>query len=415
MRAARRLRKPPMLTHPVSLVLWIVIALCCAATCHAAIAALVHPGTRAAPLPRRDDDSPASGFESVSVLKPLCGAEPRLYANLETFCLQTHASYQLLFGVASASDPAVQVVERLARAYPRLDIELVIDGTAHGANRKVGNLINLAARAKHDVIVVADSDIAVQPDYLLRVTAPLADAEVGVVTCLYRARSVGGFWSRVGALFIDEWFAPSVHVADAFGHRSFGFGATIALRRATLSKSGGFEALRDCLADDYWLAENARALGLRTVLSDVVVATDVIERDFASLWRRETRWLRTIRSVNPLGFVFMCLSFTTPWLLTSALLGLGFENGSELTQFAADTIIDLSTSLGLSARLLLHFRSARSWRAFWRDLPLIPLRDALMCLQWLAALFGSSVVWRGVRVPLDDGPDHYDANASDSQ
>ncbi|SAK89690.1 bacteriohopanetetrol glucosamine biosynthesis glycosyltransferase HpnI [Caballeronia ptereochthonis] len=403
-----------MIAHSVPLLLWIVIALCCAATCHAAIAALVHPGSRGASSSRRED-SPACAYESVSVLKPLCGAEPRLYANLETFCVQTHPSYQLLFGVASESDPAVNVVRRLARANPERDIELVIDGTAHGSNRKVGNLINLAARAKHDVIVIADSDIAVEPDYLVRVTAPLADADVGVVTCLYRGRRVGGFWSRVGALFIDEWFAPSVHVANAGGYGRFGFGATIALRRDTLVKSGGFDALRDCLADDYWLAEHARELGLRTVLSEVVVATDVIERDLASLWRRETRWLRTIRSINPLGFAFLCLTFTTPWLLTSALLGLGFENGPDLAQSAADTLVDLSTSFGLSARLLLHFRSARSWRAFWRDLPLIPLRDALLCLQWLAALFGSSVVWRGVRIPLDDARDRYDANASDSQ
>jgi ceramide glucosyltransferase len=263
--------------------------------------------------------------------------------------------------------------------------------------------------------VIADSDIAVEPDYLVRVTGPLADTNVGVVTCLYRARRVGGFWSRIGALFIDEWFAPSVHVANVLGQNRFGFGATLALRRDTLVKSGGFEAVRDCLADDYWLAEHVRALGLRTLLSDVVVTTDVIEHDLASLWRRETRWLRTIRSVNPLGFACLCVTFTTPWLLTSAIFGLGFEHGTETAQSIADTIVDLSTSLGLSARLLLHWRAARSWRAFWRDLPFIPLRDLLMWLQWLAASFGSSVMWRGVRIPLDDAREHYDANASDSQ
>ncbi|SAK80002.1 glycosyltransferase [Caballeronia temeraria] len=400
-----------MTPHPVPLLLWIVIALCCAATCHATLAAFIFPGLRGTAGARRRGDAPAP----VSVLKPLCGIEPRLYSNLETFCTQTHPSYQLLFGVASASDPAAGVVERLARAFPQRDIELLIGGSAHGSNRKVANLINLAARAKHDLIVIADSDIAVEPDYLVRVTGPLADADVGIVTCLYRARRVGGFWSRIGALFIDEWFAPSVHVANVLGQRRFGFGATLALRRDTLVNAGGFEAVRDCLADDYWLAEHVRALGLRTVLSDVVVATDVIERDLASLWNRETRWLRTIRSVNPLGFAGLCLTFTTPWLLTSALLGLGFEHGADVTRGIADTIVDLSTSLGLSARLLLHKRSARSWRAFWRDLPLIPLRDMLMWLQWLAASFGSSVVWRGVRIPLDDAHEHYDANASDSQ
>jgi ceramide glucosyltransferase len=401
-----------MTAQSLPLFLWIVIALCCAATVQAAFAALVYPGLRGAS--RTPCHVDAGG--AVSVLKPLCGAEPRLYSNLETFCAQTHPSYQLLFGVASASDPAVNVVRRLARAWPQRDIELVIDGSVHGSNLKVSNLMNLAARAKHDLIVIADSDIAVEPDYLVRVTAPLADAHVGIVTCLYRARRVGGFWSRIGALFIDEWFAPSVHVASALGHERFGFGATLALTRDTLLRSGGFDALRDCLADDYHLAAHVRALGLRTVLSDVVVATDVIESDLASLWHRETRWLRTIRSIEPFGFAFLCLGFTTPWLLTSALLGLGFEHGTDASQTIADTIVDLSTSLGLSARLVLHWRSARSWRAFWRDLPLIPLRDMLMWLQWLAASFGSSVVWRGVRIPLDEAhDDRYDANASDSQ
>jgi ceramide glucosyltransferase len=394
-----------MTLHSVPIALWLLIGLCCAASIHATLVALVHPGWySSAAKPRRkagEKDDPT--FASVSVLKPLCGAEPRLYANLATFCTQTHPSYQLLFGVASAADPAVCVVRNLMRAYPERDIELVIDATLHGSNRKVGNLINLASRARHDIFVIADSDIAVEPDYLTRVTSPLADANVGVVTCIYRARRVGGFWARMGVLFIDKWFAPSVYLANWLGVKRFGFGATIAVTRDALMRSGGFEALRDCLADDYWLAERVRALGLRTVLSEVLVATDVIERDLPALWRRETRWLRTIRSVNPLGFAFLCLTFTTPWLLTSALLSLGFDSsGADFAQSTADTIVDLSTSFGLSARLLLHWRSARSMRAFWRDLPLLPLRDALMWLQWCAACFGSSVLWRDARVPVGD-------------
>jgi ceramide glucosyltransferase len=399
-----------MTAHSIPPILWLVIAMCCAATCHAAIAALVHPGWRASMARSRDHEG---RYSAVSVLKPLCGAEPRLLSNLETFCAQMHPSYQLLFGVASALDPAVGIAQKLMGMYPALDIELVIDATPHGSNRKVGNLINLVAHAKHETIVIADSDIAVERDYLARVTAPLADAQVGLVTCLYRARRVGGFWTRIGALFIDEWFAPSVYVADTAGYGRFGFGATLALSRTTLDRCGGFEALRDCLADDYRLAENVRTLGLRTVLSDVVVATDVTERDLATLWARETRWLRTIRSVNPLSFAFLCLTFTTPWLFVSASLGLGFDaSGVDLAQSTADTIVDMSTSLGLSARLLLHWRSARSWRAFWRDLPLIPLRDTLMWLQWFAAWFGSSVSWRGLRVPIDDAREASDVTDS---
>jgi ceramide glucosyltransferase len=210
----------------------------------------------------------------VTVLKPLCGPEPRLEANLATLCEQTRPGWQLLFGVRTAHDPAIAVVERLMRRYPALDISLVVDPRVHGTNLKVSNLINMAGWVRHPWLVVADSDIAAGPYYLERVTAPLADPTVGIVTCLYHGRAAGGFWSRMGALFIDTWFVPSVRVASAFGCTSFGFGATIALRAETLRAIGGFEALRDRLADDFWLGELTRRLGLATVLSSVYVTTD---------------------------------------------------------------------------------------------------------------------------------------------
>ncbi|MFX1672684.1 bacteriohopanetetrol glucosamine biosynthesis glycosyltransferase HpnI [Paraburkholderia sp. A2WS-5] len=386
---------------------WLVIALCCAATFYAICAVLSMPrlGSAAqvrvaarrarvrAPLP-------------VSVLKPLCGAEPRLYENLATFCEQHHPRYQLIFGVSSSKDPAIAVVRRLQAAYPAHDIALVIDSRVHGSNLKVSNLINMAAHARHEVLIVADSDIAVEPDYLEIVTAPLADPQVGVVTCLYSARSIGGFWPRVGALFINEWFAPSVRVAHSTGSRAFGFGATLALSRGTLERIGGFESLKDCLADDYQLARFARDHGLDTVLAPVLVATDVIEPTFRTLWLRETRWLRTIRSVNPAGFASLFITFTSPWLVLGALAywqlaaSAAMASGAGAVARVALAVLGASTVSGIIARLALHVRGSASLQAFWRDLPLVPLRDALLLLQWLAAVFGSHVIWRGVRVPV---------------
>jgi ceramide glucosyltransferase len=384
-----------MIEHPASVAQWLLFALCWIATFYSLVAAFAMPffSKRAGVC--------HVGWTSVSVLKPLCGIEPRLYENLVTFCEQAHPCYQLLFGVSSPVDPAIGVVRRLQAAYPQCDIELVIDSRVHGSNLKVSNLINMAQRARHDVIVLADSDIAVEPDYLDTVTAPLADPDTGVVTCLYRAQSVGGFWPRVGALFINEWFAPSVRVAHAGGSRRFGFGATLALRRTTIEEIGGFEALKDCLADDYWLAEHARKLGLTTVLSPVMVATDVIEPTFTTLWLREMRWLRTIRSVNPLGFAFLFITFTSPWLLADTLLipSLTGADVAAAHPFVAPTA-SIGTVMGGIARILLHARSARSSRTFWRDLPLVPLRDTLLALQWLGAVFGSYVVWRGARIPV---------------
>ena len=403
-----------MTLTPLPATEWILIVLCCMSTCYITLVALVRHG-----YPARCVDNAAAYVKPrpVSVLKPLCGFEPRLYANLETFCEQTHPCFQLIFGVSSKTDPAVAIVERLSAAYPKVDITLVVDPALYGSNHKVSNLINLELHARHDVIVIADSDIAVQPDYLVKVTAPLLEPDVGIVTCLYRARRVGNFWTRLGALFIDEWFAPSVYLAHATGSQRFGFGATLAIRRETLDAIGGFFSIRDCVADDFSLAQAVRRVGLRTYLSEVVVSTDVTERDFVSLWQRETRWLRTIRSVHPLGFAFLLTSFASPWLLASFLLGLGYDwSGGAIANSTADMLVDLSTSFGVSARILLHWRRARDWRTFLRDLPLIPLRDVLFWAEWIVAAFGSHVVWRGSRIRIDDaagksqsdGPEAFD-------
>ncbi len=382
-----------------------LLFLCCVAALYVSVAAGISFVARPKGRGRWRSEVPP-----VSVLKPLCGAEPRLFENLATFCEQTHPHYQLLFGVSSTADSAVAVVRRLQAAYPSQDIVLVIDSLIHGPNLKVSNLINLAAQAKHDLLIVADSDIAVEPDYLERVIAPLADSQVGVVTCLYRARSIGGFWPRTGVLFINEWFAPAVRVAQWFGSQRFGFGATLAMRASTLARIGGFQALKDCLADDYWLAERTRELGLTTVLSDVVVATDVVESNFRALWLRETRWLRTIRSINPLGFAFLFITFTSPWLVASVWLSYSFKSAG--APFSANVCVMMAT-LGALARFTLAIRTAWEdvrWRAsptsggrvyaLCRNLLLAPLRDGLLMLQWLAAAFGSHVVWRGARVPV---------------
>jgi ceramide glucosyltransferase len=201
-----------MTVQLIAFVQLVLVLLCFVATGYA-IAAVVMPFFNKRPKYRR------SRWTSVSLLKPLCGVEPRLYENLATFCEQVHPCFQLIFGVSSPADPAIAVVRRLQETYPGQNIELVIDARIHGSNLKVSNLINMAQRARHDVVVLADSDIAVDEDDLDSVTAPLDDTNVGVVTCLYRARSVGGIWPRIGAPFINEWFAPSVRVAHAGGSR----------------------------------------------------------------------------------------------------------------------------------------------------------------------------------------------------
>jgi ceramide glucosyltransferase len=335
----------------------------------------------------------ATAAEPITVLKPLCGLEPRLEDNLATLCEQTYPAYQLLFGVRDPHDPAIAVVERLMARYPGRDIELVVDARVYGSNFKVSNLMNMERAVRHPWLVIADSDIAVRPDYLAKVAAPLADPAVGIVTCLYRARALDTFWTRLGALLIDTWFAPSVRVTSAFGGSCFGFGATIALRAGTLAAVGGFHALRNRLADDFWLAQLARERGLATVLSEVCVTTDVTENDFKSLWSRERRWMQTIRTINPLGYTFTFVTFTFP------LLALGL--------WLTPTGLNWScAAIGMAARLGLHLRTpapglpapGHAWYA--------PLRDCLLLLTWLSGFLGSTARWRQQTVRIDGPAEH---------
>jgi len=383
----------PAATTPLS---WIGLALALCATTYACLSLWAWYRVERASKHRRADVNDQAS-PSVSVLKPLYGAEPGLYENLQGFCQQRHGHYEILFGVRDPEDPAIAVVQRLQREFPSLPMVLVIDSTVHGANLKVSNLINLLAQARYSWLVLADADISVAPDYLARVTAPLHDPKVGIVTCLYHGIARGGLGTRLGRLFIDDWFAPSVRLAHAFGSTRFAFGSTIALRRDTLDAIGGLGALKDTLADDFWLGERARQRGWRTVLSDVIVGTDVCEDKLTALWPHELRWLRTIRSISPAGFAFSAICFSWPlFLLALALCP---------TSGCATVLL-----VGAIARL---WRYAASWPATarpsrWQNAWLTPFRDTLLLLEWVCALFHWRVQWRDqVLHARDHAPSRY--------
>ncbi len=362
---------------------WLGTGLIVVATGYACVALLaVLVRMRRAPVVACSSTS--AELPAVSVLKPLHGVEPQLHENLRSFCRQSHPEYQLVFGVRDPDDPAIAIVQRLRREFPQRDMALVVDARVHGANLKVSNLMNMLPHARHDWLVLADSDIRVPHDYLLRVTAPLADADVGIVTCLYRGIAGRGLWPRLGRLFIDDWFNPSVQLAAGFGSRRFAFGSTIALRRDVLTAIGGFRVLRDTLADDFMLGELTRRHKLRTILSDLMVGTQISETRLSTLWAHELRWLRTIRAIAPWRFVMTCVCFTSPMLV----LGLCLSCSMPTIALAV---------LGGGARLALNLvqRRLRQGEAPWHDALLVPLRDTLSLLEWATALAGWRVKWQG--------------------
>jgi ceramide glucosyltransferase len=280
-------------------------------------------------------------------------------------------------------------VERLRRRFPDCDIGLVVDAGAHGANRKVGNLLNMLPLARHDLIVIADSDVHCLPGYLDAVAATLADPGCGLATLLYVGRPAnGGVAALLGTAWINHVFLPGALLARMLGRQDC-LGATMALRRETLVAAGGLEALRDEIADDQWLGRNVRALGLRVELAQAVVATTVGETSLGALWRHELRWGRTIRALEPVGFALSALQHPLAWALLAVLLS-GFE-GWAVTLFVAAWAIRGLAARGIAAELAKINETLATRVPIW----LFPLRDLMSMTVLVASHAGRRVVWRG--------------------
>jgi ceramide glucosyltransferase len=331
---------------------------------------------------------------AVTVLKPLCGSEPDLYANLRSFCLQDYGRFQIVFGVRDSADPSVGVVQRLMAEFPHLSIDIVVNAQQHGGNRKVSNLINMLQCARHDVLVISDSDALVGPDYLATVTAPLQDESTGLVTCLYHSVPAGSGWSQLGAMYVNEWYMPSVLLARLFGNREFASGQTLCLRRQTLTAIGGLRSIAHHLADDYQLGALVRELGKQIVLSSYVPIARQYDPSLGELIRHETRWMRTIRVLRPRSFPFLFITFSLP------LAVIGFALSTAQASCSGVGLVLLLTCI--NARVILHRLSqrpddARGRRGLW----FLPLRDSLMCWVWCRAFLTSRVTWRGTEFEVD--------------
>jgi ceramide glucosyltransferase len=332
---------------------------------------------------RRRAAGPRAPLPRVTVLKPVRGAGDGLYENLATFCRQDYPAHQIVIGVDDPDDPAVPVVRRLKRDFPHLDIVLAV-GSLPGTNRKIANVLQMMQHARHDVLVLSDADVRVQPDYLAAVVAPLEDPEVGLTTCLYRAVGGRGLPALVESLLINTWFIPMALTAGLRPLRH-AFGATIAVKRAALEASGGFRALSDHLADDYLLGHRVAAAGYRVALLPYVVETFIDSTTLAGVWRHQLRWVRTYRVCQPLGWALSIVTHATLWgVLAVAACG-GASTGWLL--LAALLGLRLTTLVLVLARL----GERRSLRGLW----LVPAADLLASALWAAGFLGRRVEWGG--------------------
>ena len=333
----------------------------------------------------------------VSILKPLKGVDPEIWESFCSHCEQDYPQFQiqLIFGVSDPADPAIEVVRKLQTKYPNRPIELIVCDRVLGANIKVSTLAQMLPAARHELLLVNDSDIRVPSDYLREVITPLADASVGLVTCLYRAVAGPTLGSRLEALGISTDFVPGV-LSARFLEKGlhFGLGSTLAFRRPDLEAIGGFEALLDYLADDYELGRRIAATGKRVELSAATVTTFLPAYTLRQFFRHQLRWSRTIRDSRRWGYTGLLFTFGLPWALVTLLAARGAAWAWALL------------ALTFAARLAVGFVTAdvvlRDRRIF-RYIFLLPLRDLIAPLVWAASFMGNRIHWRGDSFVLKDG------------
>lgn len=333
---------------------------------------------------RREIMPTLSTWPAITVLKPLCGDEALLEAALSSFCAQDYPEFQIVFGVQSAADPALETVAKIKRRYPHLDIDVVVDGTRHGRNAKVGNLLNMFPAARHDLIVIADSDIHAPPDTLRSVASALMQPGVGLVSTLYTGlTATGALAGALGAAQINHSFLPGALMARSLGRQDC-LGAIMALQRSTLTSIGGLVSLSDHLADDALLGQLVRDRGLRVDLASAIPATTVPETRMADLVAHELRWMRTVKSVAPIGFVLGAMQYPLFW----AALMVAFELDMPAAWVGFLTVWLIR---GVLAELFDRLLQTTTRLPIW----CIPFRDVLSVAMILASYRSNRVAWRG--------------------
>lgn len=331
----------------------------------------------------------------VSVLKPMKGVDPEIYDSLRSHCLQDYPEYEIIFGVSDSGDPAVEIVRRLQKEFPKRSIQLLVCEKKLGANTKVSNLAQMLAAARYEHLIVNDSDIRVKSDYLQRVMRPLSEPQVGVVTCLYRGVAAQTLGSRLESLGISTDFSAGVLVAHYLerGLR-FGLGSTLAFRRRDLEAIGGFQSFVDYLADDYELAHRIAALGLRAHLSDLVLDTFLPAYSLRQFIDHQLRWARGIRECRPLGYAGLLFTFAIPWAALALAVSWGAGWAWKLLAVALATRLAVAYAVGWGV-----LRDGQVFRWSW----LIPVRDLIAPLVWVASFASRKVTWRGDHFYLRNG------------
>ena len=328
---------------------------------------------------------------ALTLLKPLHGAEPGLEADLETFFQQDYPAYEILFCARSAEDGGLKIARAVAARYPAVPVKfLSTGGEPDYINAKVASMERMEAAAAHDILVISDSDVRVTPHYLRAVVLPFADPQVGGMTCPYRGVAAeGGLWARLEAVGMSVEMTSGVLAARAMEGMQFVLGPTMAFRRETIRRMGGFRVTADYCADDFVLGNQTYKLGETVVLSHHAIDHMVINSDFVDSMKHQVRWMKSTRFSRPAGHFGTCLTFSVPYglLALAGCVGLGHV-GLGLMLFAWSLITRLALAVAVGRGVV----GDRSWFGL---LVLYPIRDLMGFGFWVAGYWGRRVLWRG--------------------
>jgi len=339
---------------------------------------------------RRKKEVP-SYLPPMTVLKPLKGIDEKTVENLLSFLNQDYPAFQVIFGVTDGTDPAREVAAGLAANHQGIDIEVVAAPT-EAQNEKAGNLANMCRHAKYDIIVIADADMHVGPDYLRTIAGGFDGPEVGLVTCPYRAARPESMGAAFESLTINSDFLPSVTVAERLEGLSFGLGATMAVRREALAEIGGFEALADYLADDYQLGNRVKRSGYSLRLSRYVVDSVQGQESLSGYFSHQLRWGRTYRACRPGSYFLSVLTKGTAFAVFF-LVASGFSIAGWAV-LGTDLAMRYCQALYMEARLI---RAPGVMKYYW----LLPLKDLLSFIIWGLSFTGNTVRWKDSRYRID--------------
>ena len=333
----------------------------------------------------------------VSLLKPVHGAEARMHENIESFFVQDYPNYEIIFAADEESDAALEIIREIAARHPKINCRILVTGPPQYPNPPASSFTRMAEIAAYDILVTSDSDVEVAPDYLSQVVPPMLDPSVGMLTCVYRGKNAGDFWSGMDAIGMSIEMTAGVVTANLLEGMKFGLGPTIVTRKDSVAKIGGYGATAEYFSNDFVIGNFIEKAGYRVVLSRHVIDHVVPPMTFKRMWDRQVRWAKGTRWSRPKGHFGTGLIFAVPYGILGTLAG----------ALTGHWILGLSLFLGTIVNRLIE-----SWAIGWgvvRD-PVVrnrawlyPVRDLLGFAVWCASYLSKRAVWRDKRYQLVKG------------